>query len=57
MSFRRIALMLEEMKRDGVWSLEHGVTVTLLEARASGNWLRISQKRGLQIDPCFPVWA
>lgn len=36
--------MLEEMKRDGVWGLEHGVTVTLLEARVSGNWLRVSQK-------------
>ena len=49
--------MLEEMKTDGVWSLEHGVMVTLLEARAARNWVRVSQKKGLQTAPSFPVWA
>jgi len=55
--FQEDSLTPEEMKTDGVWRLEHGVMVTLLEARAAGNWVRVSQKKGLQTDPSFPVWA
>ena len=55
--FQEDILILEEMKTVGVWSLEYGVMVTLLEARAAGNWVRVSQKKGLQTDPCFPMWA